>query len=298
MRTFDMTTVTPINRFGQAISGGVLLLIAVTAGATGFWINVHHGLEVSTEAGILYGLSDLTRIVLPIVCGLIGWSLQTRLVAIVCVVTSVFCVLIAFTSGADRNLAGKQHGAEQYTAAKARVKDLEDQVASLDKQAAAEAKNKGCGKQCKYLGERADKARQELTAARTALKTAAPVAIGPYELIASRISAVLFLVLIESLVWMSVPAMTLLVRASKKPPAPVTVIAEPEAPNAEPVVQPVAKKPRKARKTTREVERMKRIAISSAFDKPVAMTKKGAPDKRRKAYRRRVGDDLVVANDA
>jgi hypothetical protein len=250
------------------VAGVALLSIAIAAGATGLKINVAHGLEMRTEAGILFGLADLTKIVLPIVCGVIGWCMQTRIIALVCVTTSIFCAVTAFNAGADKHLAGKQHGADQYGMAKAGVTKAEALVTSLEAQAAAEAKNKGCGKQCKFISERADKARQELVTARNQLAAATPVAISGAEKTTARISAVLFLVLIEALVWMSVPAMRLLAQP-----------AEPKVKAA------VVRKPRKPAKPKKVKDWAKIEAYSQA------LTRKGKPDKRRKIVKQ-INDNI------
>ena len=201
---------TPFARFGQAISGGTLLAIAVTAGGTGLYINVHHGLDVSTQAGILFGLADLTKIVLPIVAGIIGWKLQTRLVAVVCVIVSIWCASNAYLSGASQNIAGKQHGADQYASAQGVVTEAKARVEALDAKATAEAANGGCGKICKSYQDAADKARQTLTQARTALEHAKPVAVDQNAQYKALVTAGMFLFLIEALVWLSVPAMSAL----------------------------------------------------------------------------------------
>jgi hypothetical protein len=211
---------TSIPRWGQWVAGSVLLSIATAAGVTGLTINVAHGLDIRPEAGILFGLADLTKLVLPIVCGIVGWTLQTRAVAVVCVVTSLFCAVTAFNGGADKQMAGKQHDAGQYLAAQASVTRIEAEITKLDAQAADEAKRGGCGKQCKFLAERSDKARQALTQAKETLKAAKPVAISENAFLVSRISSVLFLVLIEALVWMSVPAMQLMTRPAPKAEKP------------------------------------------------------------------------------
>ena len=263
-----MTTRSTLPRWGQVIAGGTLLAIAIAAGAAGLKINVFHGLELRPEAGILFGLADLTKIVLPIVCGLIGWTLQTRLVAIVCIATSVFCAVTAFNTAADRMLAGKHHGADQYAAAKANVSKLETRAANLDAQAAAEAQRGGCGSKCQYLGTRADQARQALTEARQNLKVARPVELTGNEKLTSRINSVLFLVLIEALVWMSVPAMQLLrqqKKAAKRTCRKTRQVGKPR------------------RKTDREVAKLRKIATQAFV--PPRMTKTGKPDRRYKVTR-------------
>lgn len=208
-----MTKLTPSARIGQAISGGVLLSIAIAAGATGLYINVSHGLEVSMVAGILFGLADLTKIVLPIVAGAIGWKFQTRATALICVVVSLWCASNAYMSRADQNLAGKQHGADQYASAQSVVTEAKARVDALAAKATAEAANGGCGKICKAYRDDADKARQSLKEARTALKQATPVAVSGYEQHKALVTAGMFLFLIEALVWLSVPAMTALQQA-------------------------------------------------------------------------------------
>jgi hypothetical protein len=247
---------TAISRRGQVVAGVVLLSIAVTAGATGLTINVAHGLEIRPEAGILFGLADLTRIVLPIVCGIVGWTMQTRMVAVVCVATSLFCAVTAFNGGADKHLAGKQHGADQYAIAKDAVAKLEADVTKFDAQAQAEAKNGGCGKQCRFLTERADKARVALAQAQETLKVSKPVAISENAFLTSRISSVLLLVLIESLVWMSVPAMSLLTRPAEAPKA--------EKPKKAP--KPVTKK--KTAKPKRWTPKQTQKLLNTALKKP------------------------------
>jgi hypothetical protein len=136
-------------RWAQWLGGGTVLAIAVAAGATGLAINVLHGLEVSLAAAIFFGLADLTKIVLPIVAGIIGWTKQMRITALVCVVVSIWCASNAYLDGAGTRLADKQHDADQYTAAQDDVARIEKEVAALDDRAAQESAKGGCGKQCR-----------------------------------------------------------------------------------------------------------------------------------------------------
>jgi hypothetical protein len=278
----------PSPRLGQAVSGSLLLGIAVTAGATGLYLNVNHGLQVSVAAGILFGLADLTRITLPIVCGLVGWTLQMRLVAVVCVATSLYCVLMAFNGAADKNLVVQQHAATQYALAKSDVAKLETRVAFLDDQVAKEAKNKGCGNVCKAFKEQATSARAELVTARNHLTTATPVAVSGNELLQSRITSILFLVLIESLVWMSVPAMQLISQAMS---APVSTTVAPSVVTEKPKKTP---KPVTKKKTTSK----KRWSKIEAYMEPNAPVF-AKPDRRRKSMKPKNDNQktLMPAND-
>src|ERR1700741_5380210 len=110
---------------GQAISGKILLRIAVCPGTTGLVINVLHGYEVSVAAAVLFGLADLTKITLPIVSGVIGWTKQTRLTALVCVVVSLWCASNAYIDRAGSHQEVTQHAADQYAIAKEAVAKLE-----------------------------------------------------------------------------------------------------------------------------------------------------------------------------
>ena len=258
-------------RIGQGISGAVLLLIAMTAGATGFYINVSHGLEVSNTAGIIFGLSDLAKISLPIVAGVIGWSFQTRITATVCVAFSLFCAYNAYTGSSSQILAGKQHGANQYSIAQSTVKSLETEVAKLDADARAEAARGGCGKQCKFLMERADSARISLTEARTSLRQAKPVSIDRNAETKATVTALAFLFLLESLVWLSVPAMAALRIAAQKPEPKIEI---------KPAKKATKRKPRATKKTPTAKQK-----AAKTFDQAFGAYSKGKIDKRTVAGR-------------
>jgi hypothetical protein len=108
--------------------------------------------------------------------------------------------------------------------------ELEAEMARLTALAAVEAKNKGCGKNCKAVNDQAAAARQRLAEARQARAHTKPVEVsGLAGLIAmasgasadgiargiGAVKAGLFLLLIEALVWLSMPAMALLKDAAK-----------------------------------------------------------------------------------
>lgn len=269
---------TTVPRWGQVTVGVSLLSIAVAAGVTGLKINVFHGLEVSPEAGILFGLADLTKIVMPIIAGLIGWSRQMRVTALVCVVVSLWCASNAYLSGAGQQIAGKQHGADQYALAKDAVAKADADVTRFSTAADTERKSGGCGKQCKFLLEQADKARQEAKEARAALSNARAVDVTGYERTGSAITAVLFLFLIEALVWLSVPAMKVLASAK----APVAEVVSTEKPKKAP--KAVTKKKTTKRRTHKQVQKI----LADALQKP---------DRRKMKTKNDNQKVLVPAND-
>lgn len=214
---------TKISRAAQAISGFSLLAVALTVGLTGMKLNVDNGLKTGVEAAIIFAAADAARMILPLVCGIIGWTKQMKAVAIICVAASLFCAVTAFMSGADQNQAEKQAGADRYAAAQADVTKAEDRVRALDAQVLQEGKNKGCGPVCKALKQEAAQARTELTATKAKAETAKPVAVSGNETLESRIKAFLLLLIVEATVWLSIPAMTCLTnafsreRGTKKP---------------------------------------------------------------------------------
>lgn len=242
---------TKIPRWGQVVAGGVLLSVALTAGGTGLFLNVSHGLEAGPASGLIFGLAEIGKIVIPIVAGLIGWCMQTRATAIICVLASVFCAVSYYADNHGAALLSKQHAETVYADKAAVVADLRSQVASLDALVAAEAKKGGCGTNCRDLTKQASEARQKLQAALNVRSEAKPVEASGLAVMISMASGVkaehvargsgavkaaLFLVLLEALVWLSVPAMKLLSRSR------VTIDPEPLTPVREPV-QITASKP-------------------------------------------------------
>jgi hypothetical protein len=249
-----------IPRWAQFLIGGVLLLIALAAGIVSLVLNVSHGLNVGLAAGITFGLADIGKIAIPIVAGIIGWSMQMRSTAIVCVLVSLFCATNYYADRHGRHLIEAQHGEAVYADKAKRISELEKSVADLDALVAAEAADRGCGPNCKALQARADEATLKLQDARKARSEAKPVEASGLAVMISMsagtkvegtarglgaVNAVLFLALLEALVWLSVPAMRALNAAAAKPVA--TPEAKPE------VIATVGKnpKPAKAKKKTR-----------------------------------------------
>lgn len=216
--------------WAQWASGGALLLIALTAGATGLVLNVAHGLDAGPAAGLTFGLADLAKVVIPICAGVVGWSKQMRITAAICVAVSLWSAVNVYFDAAGGDLLAKQHGATVYAERAKRIVELEKSVADLDAYAAAEARKGGCGPNCRALTAQAAEARRRLDAARNERAEAKPVELSDLaaaiaiatgrgaEGIAWGIGAVkalLFLALLEGLVWLSVPAMQLLGEATK-----------------------------------------------------------------------------------
>lgn len=212
-------------------AGLALLAIALAAGSLGLVLNVSHGLEAGLAAGIAFGLADGAKVLLPLAAGIVGWSRQMKITAAVCVAVSLWSAVNVYLDGAGSAFLAKQQGAEAYASQAKAIQELEAETGRLSALAAAEGKNKGCGKNCRALNEQAENARQKLSEARQARASAKPVEVsGLAGLIAmasgasadgiargiGAVKAGLFLLLIEALVWLSLPAMSLLKDAARR----------------------------------------------------------------------------------
>jgi hypothetical protein len=220
-------------------AGLALLAIALAAGTLGLVLNVAHGLEAGLAAGIAFGLADGAKVLIPLTAGMIGWSRQMKITAAVCVAVSLWSAVNVYLDGAGSAFLAKQQGAEAYEAQAKAIAELEAEVVRLTALAAAEAKKGGCGQNCKAVNDQAAAVRQQLADARQARAEAKPVEVSGLaamiammsgagaDEIARGIGAVkagLFLLLIEALVWLSMPAMALLKDAASR-----DIAAEPVA---------------------------------------------------------------------
>ena len=242
-------------RWAKWAAGDVLMAVAVTAGAVSLILNVAHGLETGVAAGVAFGLAETAKIIIPVVAGLIGWSLQMRLTAAICVVVSLWCAVNYYADTQGRELLARVHGEKIYADAEKQITELEAEAARLSSLAAEEAERGGCGPNCRALMDKASDARQRLNAARQLRATLTPVETsGLAAMIAlasgantdriarsiGAIKAVMFLALIEALVWLSVPAVALLVMAARPCNLADDIVATPIIANA--TARPSSKK--------------------------------------------------------
>ena len=254
--------------------GLALLATALTAGTLGLVLNVAHGLEAGIAAGIAFGLADAAKVLIPIAAGIIGWSRQMKITAAVCVAVSLWSAVNVYLDGAGSAFLAKQQGAEAYASQAKQITELEAEVTRLTALAAAEAKNKGCGKNCKAVNDQATAARQQLADARQARAHTKPVEVsGLAGLIAmasdasadgiargiGAVKAALFLLLIEALVWLSIPAIALLKDAAKLELTGEPVASPIEAPaSAMQTIANAAAMPAKAGTKAYYLERLQR----------------------------------------
>jgi hypothetical protein len=211
-------------------AGLALLAVALAAGALGLVLNVAHGLEAGLAAGIAFGLADGAKVLIPLTAGIIGWTRQMKITAAVCVAVSLWSAVNVYMDGAGQAILAKQHVQMAYETQAKAIAEREGDVARLTALAAEEAARGGCGKSCRAINEQIETARRRLAEAREGHAEAKPAeASGLASVIAmmsggnadeiargiGAVKAALFLMLIEALVWLSVPAMALLNEAAR-----------------------------------------------------------------------------------
>lgn len=263
-----MSNVTPTARGAQWAGGLTLLTLAVGAGGVGLALNVRHGLEAGAAQAITYGLADIAKITIPIIAGWIGWNSHLRITAAVCVAVSLWCATNAWLDYNGRRSIDAQQQTVNADTARAELARIRTELAAIAETgspaallaaarlqsdtAASEAKNGGCLKRCSdaqkaaaELTERAGKAERkaklegELAAAKAKAEAAKPAVEARST---GLVDAVLFLALVELLVWLS-PLGIALIKAAREArpddPAPTPKpAAEAETPAPAPTSRP------------------------------------------------------------
>jgi hypothetical protein len=240
---------TILSNWTKWTAGLALLAVALAAGTLGLVLNVAHGLEAGLAAGIAFGLADGAKLLIPLTAGLIGWTRQMKITAAVCVAVSLWSAVNVYMDGAGKAFLTKQHSQDAYATQAKAIAEREGEVARLTALAAQESAKGGCGKNCRAINEQIETARQRLAEARASHAEAKPVeASGLASVIAmmsgvkadeiargiGAVKAALFLMLIEALVWLSVPATALLKEAA----TPIKSAAEPIETAESPIEEP------------------------------------------------------------
>ena len=219
-------------RWAQWTAGSVLVGVAVAAGVTSLVINISHGLESGLATAVTFGLADVGKIVIPMVAVAIGWTMQIHWTLVACAVVSLFCASSYYLDRSGQALLGKQHEADVAADKAKRVSELEADLARANALADAESKNKGCRDKCAAFRQQAQNASQALVGAREA-RAASGVAetSGMAVLLASLtarnestvarwltgLKAGLSILLLECLVYLSIPGGQMIGMAMAKP---------------------------------------------------------------------------------
>ncbi|MEJ2125795.1 MAG: helix-turn-helix domain-containing protein [Alphaproteobacteria bacterium] len=159
-----MKTNTALPRWGQWAAGLTLTGAAIAAGATSLTLNVLYGWQIGPAAAVTFGLADLAKITIPIVCVAIGWTWQSRLTLVLCAIVSLTCAASYFADREAGPLLARETRSAVYTGAQADMVRARTELASIHEtgdakalaaaanlaqaQAKAEAANGGCRKRC------------------------------------------------------------------------------------------------------------------------------------------------------
>jgi len=230
-------------RWGQLAIGGATLAIAVTAGATSLAINIIHHIQTDITSAVAFGLADVGKLAVPVVAAAVGWTAQTRATLIVCALASMASVSIHLYDTHGQALFARDAQASTYAGAQADIDRARTELAAItetgtpdalaaaakaaDKRAEAEAANGGCRRACLAAQaeatafiERQGKAQRraaleaQLVAAKSeARATGAAQASGDGRKYVTMGMAALGLLLLETLVYLSIPATAMIAAA-------------------------------------------------------------------------------------
>lgn len=250
-----------VPRAAQAILACVMIVIALGDGLLSLTLNVIYGYQDGLPSAIAYGLADSAKITCLLAAGLFGWTMRYALITLICASISLFAALNIYMNGAGAALALREHAVAVFEDNRQSIEELQRQVERLDTLATEEGKRKGCRDICKGLQDRADKAREDLQAARLVRAETTPPQIpglasflgrlgaGDPATVASGMGvgkALAFLVAMELIVWFAPLGIVLLMQARPQQAEAVAVEVEVLAP------EPVAALPKPNASGTRD----------------------------------------------
>jgi hypothetical protein len=279
-KDLTMSSNTKLSRPTQWISGIVLMSAAVSAGGLSLYFNLTSGLALGVGVAIAFGLSDVSKIALPIVCQAIGWTKHLRLTYYTATAVSIICAVCYLADRFGTDLVSKERANQGYEDNGRRIAELESRLSDSQAMVVAEASKGGCGPRCEALKadvSRTDAALANARAARTEIKpekidgksAVFSWATGADKDDVSRGSSAL---LIFAVLLMS----EMLCHTSSKA---ASMIGEAMKPRKKATVQKSRKVAKPKRKTERQVKMLK------AFAEPPKLTKSGKIDGRTKSAR-------------
>lgn len=170
--------------WAQWASGIGLMAVALTAGGLSLAVNVLAGLGVGVAVAVAYGLSDVGKMLLPVVCSGIGWNRHTRTAYIVTSIVSVLCAATYLADQHGSTVITAEHRDGIRTAATDTVTDIQAEIAMYRELAAKEEKT-GRGDDWEEYTRKAAEASQRLTDSRKASVVSATDFPGSAVLLAS-----------------------------------------------------------------------------------------------------------------
>lgn len=124
--------------WGTQLAGGIVLLVVVVipASAVALVLNVRAGLEISTEAAVIYGLADVALVAVALVASVCGHVAISRAAIAACALLSLVSQVNAHMSNAGHamRLAGEQNQA--LARAVTKIEEAKDEAKTARDQAA------------------------------------------------------------------------------------------------------------------------------------------------------------------
>jgi hypothetical protein len=281
---------TTVPRWAQWAAGISLLSVSLAAAGISLAVNFQAGLIVHIAIAAMLALSDIGKILIPVVCQGIGWTLQSRVTYAVVSVTSVVCAFIFIEAMFDAQHSKVANQTVLTQNADQRIADLRTSLATTRQMAAEEAQRGGCGDKCQALTAETAKLETAVTnavSARSGMKTKAAVPSQGRALLLT-ILGLAAMELLSHLASKAASMIGIAMKRREKPSQPVkTATKKPTIRKSRKVEQK-----RKQKQTAPQVAKLKTIAANPAsFKPPFRVKKNGNPDKRFKGAK--AANDLV-----
>ena len=160
-----MDTNRTLPRWAQWAAGLALLATALTAAGLSLAMNLAAGLGVGLAVAIAFGLSDVAKVLMPVVANGVGWNGYRRGVYVTASIVSVVCACLFLADQFGERIAAREDATAVTQSTERHVSDLRASLASAREMAATEAQRGGCGPRCLELTQRAEKLETALTEA-------------------------------------------------------------------------------------------------------------------------------------
>jgi hypothetical protein len=117
-------------------------------------MNISAGLAVGVAVAIAFGLSDVAKVLVPVVCQAIGWTRHLRSVYAVASVVSIVCACLYLADQFGGTIAAKENAAAVTENTDRHIEDMRASLTSVREMASTEAQHGGCGPKCSALNDR------------------------------------------------------------------------------------------------------------------------------------------------
>lgn len=151
--------------WGLCTVGALFVLLAVASGLVSLYINVTAGLSVGATLAVMFAFSDISKVLIPMVCQATGWGKQMRLTYLAASVVSIICALYGTAEMFGLKLAEVGATAQKAAISQSMVTEIKSSVANLREMAAEEGRKGGCGTKCQSLLDTATQKEKELVQA-------------------------------------------------------------------------------------------------------------------------------------